>query len=649
MFRLHFDIETYSEADLTKVGAAVYAEHPSTEVTLLAYAVDDEEVEQVDFTAGDSPEKFLALFNDPSAQLWCWNSVFERTVLDKALGWRADLRRWRCSMVQALSLSLPAALAQAGTAIKLPQDKQKLINGKRLIRKFCQPKRPTKAAPWARCDYLTDPEDWAAFVEYNRMDVEAERAIHHRLAKWPMPDEEWAHWRLDRKVNEAGFPIDMEMVTAAIAVARQNKRALVAEAKAITGLDNPNSVPQLSGWLAAREHPTKDLSKHTVATLLLGELDDDVRRALEIRQQLGKGSLAKFDALERATNADGRLRNCLQFYGAARTGRWAGRVFQPQNLPRGSLDPEELHAAVEALRSGERGFDMDELASCIRPAVRAPEGKLLRVADLANIESRILGWISDCRRMLNVFASGGDIYADFGTELFQCDLSEIDKGRRNYAKPPTLGCGYGLGAKGLVSYAEGMFVTMTLEESQRAVDVFRSTYEEVVRLWRLLEQASMATIRDGRSRRVGRLWFEKDGPFLFMRLPSGRRLAYLHPRVDTVPAPWDSQQQIDQVTYMGTDQYTRQWCRLSTFGGKWVEQACQAISRDLLAHGLAEADAAGFEVVGHTHDELIALSDSDSWLDADVLSWCMVQMPPWGDDKLHLGAEGFNEVIYRKD
>lgn len=645
MFNLHFDIETYSEVDLVGVGTAVYAADPSTEVTLLAYAVDDAEVEVIDFTAGDSPARFLELFQDPEAQLWCWNSVFERTVLEQVLDWTAPIERWRCSMVQAMSLALPASLKQACTAISLPQDKQKLVEGNKLIHLFCKP-RP-KSHKLDRATAETHPEEWSHFVEYNRMDVEAERAIHHRLRKWPMPDLEWHYWRLDRQINEAGFPIDRLLVDNARALAKGNRAGLVSRAKAITDLANPNSITQLTGWLNSRGLHPANLDKHTVATLLQGDLDDEVREVLEIRQQLGKGSLAKFDALHRATCADDRLRNCLQFYGAARTGRWAGRVFQPQNLPRGNLKPAELHEMVEALRGGWADLTMDELSSCIRSAVRAPEGKLLRVADLANIESRILGWISDCARMLDVFASGGDIYADYGTELFQCPLSEIDKDRRNYSKPPTLGCGYGLGAKGLVAYADGMFVTMSLSDAQRAVDVFRATYEEVPRLWRLLERASMATIRDGKARKVGRLRFILEKPFLFMELPSGRRLAYLHPRVEQKEAPWGDL--IDQVTYMGLDQYTKQWCRLDTFGGKWVEQACQAISRDLLACGMAEADRLGFEVVGHTHDELIALTDADDWLDHEVLSHCMVQMPPWGDDSLYLDAEGFSDFIYRKD
>lgn len=645
---VYIDVETYSEVDLTKVGTPVYAGHPSTECLLVSWAVGEGPVQTWDLTADLSPPAALeALVLDQGTLFHAWNAPFEMAIFREVLGFEVPVERWRCDMVHALSLSLPAALTQAGAAISLPQDTQKLLHGKKLIRTFCMPRKPTKARPWSRCTAETDPEGWAEFIEYNRQDVEAERAIHQRLVKWPLPEHELGYWYLDRKINDTGYPIDRELVDNARALAKGNRAELVVEAKALTGLANPNSVPQLMGWLKDRDLEQKNLDKHTVATLLQGELEPDVRRVLEIRQQLGKGSLAKFTALANATSDDDRLRNCLQFMGAARTGRWAGRVFQPHNIPRGSLKPEELHEAVEAIRMGYADLDMDQLASCIRSAVRAPEGQLLRVADLANIESRILGWISDCRRMLQVFASDEDIYKDFASELFRVAVARITKEQRNYAKPPTLGCGYGLGAKGLVAYAAGMFVEMTLEQAQQAVDAFRGAYPEVVTLWRNLERASMATVRDGKTREVGRLRFVLERPFLFMALPSGRRLAYLHPRVEKVEAPWGDV--IDQVTYMGLDQYTRQWCRQSTFGGRWVEQACQAISRDLLAYGLAEADGMGFEVVGHTHDEIIALTDADDWRDHEVLADCMVRMPPWGDEKLFLDAEGFSEVIYRKD
>ena len=652
---VHIDVEVYSEVNLAQVGTPVYAAHPSTEVLAVSWAVDEGPVVTWEPRRDpDTPDALLALLEDDAVLVHAFNMAFEAAIFRGVLGLEIPLTRQRCTMVLGLSLSLPASLEKMGSAIGLPLEKAKLINGKRLIRMFCQPRKPTQKKPWPRCTADTDPEAWAEFLTYNRQDVVAERAIHQRLAKWDLSADAWADWRLDQTLNARGLPIDQTLVDNARRVADANKRRLLDEARTLTGLENPNSVPQLLAWLQTQGLTLNNLNKHTVASLLQTDLQTDpqtnltdtVRQVLEIRQQLGKGSLAKFEALARATSADGRLRNSLQFYGAARTGRWAGRVFQPQNLPRGHLNAAELHDTVAALRQGTAAPSMDALASCIRAAVRAPDGQRLTVADLANVESRIVAWLADCRYLLDVFAAGEDFYRHFAAELFQCPLAEVDRAQRNTAKPPALGCPYGLGAQGLKTYAEGMFVSLTPDQAQHAVDVFRRTCHEVVTLWRRLERAAMATIADGRTRTVGRLRFVYDTPFLFLVLPSGRKLAYLHPRVEKQPAPWG--ELIDQVTYMGTDQYTRQWTRLNTFGGKWVEQACQAISRDLLAHGMAEAERLGIAVVGHTHDELIALTDEHDWRDAEVLSHCMTRTPHWADETLYLAADGFEDVIYRK-
>lgn len=647
------DVETYSEVDLIKVGTPVYSRHPSTEVLMVAWATDGEEIQFHDFTADMGiPTSLQALIDDDTVTFSAWNAVFEIELLKHVLKIEIPLHRWRCSMVHALSLSLPGSLAAAGSALQLPDELLKMTQGKTLIRQFCMPRKPTKAKPYVRATGESDPEDWQTFCDYNKRDVETERAIFRRLRRWQVPADEWAHWRLDRKINDTGLPIDRVLVTAAIAAAGKNFNEMEGKARLITGLSNPNSPSQLRDWLEAEQGiELPDMTKATVAMALTDEgISDSARAVLEIRQEMGKTSVKKFDALERATNEDGRLRHCLQFYGASRTGRWAGRTFQPQNIPRGNVKSvEQLRDLVESVRSGQQ-VGMDKLASCIRSAVRAPEGQLLRVSDLANIESRILGWISNSKRMLQTFATDRDIYKDFGTELFRVAYEELTKEQRNYSKPPTLGCGYGLGARGLVAYADGMGQQMDLSQAQEAVDVFREVYWEVPRLWRKLEEATFQITEDRQGEvKVGRLTFEYDKPFLFMALPSGRRLAYLSPKIEKKPAPWDESQFIDCLTYMGTDQYTRKWTRLSTFGGKWVEQACQAISRDLLANGLREADEIGFEIVGHTHDEIIALSGADDWLDDDVLSWCMYQLPSWGDKHLYLGAEGFSDYLYRKD
>lgn len=648
MGAVYLDIETFSEVDLKKVGTAVYAAHPSTQIVLCSYAIGDGEVHTWDTHDGTPLVGFLSpLVENPEVLFHAHNAYFERLLL-AAAGIEIPVERWRCDMVHAMSLAFPGSLDKLGQAIGLADEQQKIKDGRRLVQKFCKPRTPTATKPHTRCTRDTDPEDWAAFVQYNRQDVIAERAADKRLSPWPMGASEWRYWHMDQKINDTGLPVDRALVDGARHCATLAKTELVAELRALTGLDNPNAVESLRSWVVGRGIAMPDLTKHTVATALEGELPADVRRALELRQQLGRSSVAKFDALERATNDDGRLRGCFQFYGASRTGRWAGRIFQPQNLPRGSLKPDELRAVVEQVRSGRSRVSMDALTSCIRSAIRAPQGKVLRVADLANIESRILGWLAHCDRMLHCFATDRDIYKDYATALLGKDYSEITKSERNYAKPPTLGCGYGLGATGLVAYADGMRVEMSVEQAGEAVDTFRDTYPEIPRLWKRLEAATMELVGERRgSIRVGLLTFTYEAPFLFMVLPSGRRLAYFKPRIEEKLAPWGDM--VENVTYMGVDQVTNKWERVSTFGGKWVEQACQAISRDLLAHGLDEAIKIGFEVLGSTHDEIIAMTDEDDWLDHDVLSHCMTRMPDWGDSDLYLGAEGFSDVIYRKD
>lgn len=649
MRRVFVDVETYSEADLKKVGGARYAEDPSTELLMVAWG-EKGAVAQWDISQGrEGLEPFLSLVHDFNVRLSAWNARFEWAIFKHCLGLELPWARLHCDMAHAMSLGLPGALANAGPALGFDPEQMKMKEGGRLIRKFCQPRKPTKHKPHTRCTHETDPEDWELFCEYNRRDVIAEAKIYGRLRKWPMPDREWEHWMLDQDINQRGVPIDMDLARGALAAYESNLEALTALAKDITGLANPNSVTQLISWLMQRGVKTETLDKESVRDLLeRDDLPEDVRELLLVRKEMAITSPKKFAALLRATSEDGRLRGSLQFYGAARTGRWAGRVFQPQNLPRGSLKAGPMRRVVERVKAG-GGADMEELQSVIRAAVHAPEGKRLVVADLANIESRVLGWVSHDPTLLDIFASGRDPYKDFGTALLRKAEEDITRDERDYCKPPALGCGYGLGWRGLIKYAAGMEVTMTEEQSQHAVDVYRSRYRFVPELWALMERASKELVREGRGEHiVHKVKLLMDGPFLFMELPSGRRLAYQHPRIEMVEAPWG--EDVATLTYMGVDQFTRQWNRLKTFGGKWVEQICQSISRDLLAEGLQNAEAMGFEVVLHTHDEIVALVDEDNWeLDAERLCYAMTRLPAWADDELYLDAEGFEDVIYRKD
>lgn len=452
-------------------------------------------------------------------------------------------------------------------------------------------------------------------------------------------------YELDARINARGLPIDMALVHGAIAAYERNVGSLVAEAQQITGLSNPNSVAQLLDWLRQQGLEAQTLDKAVVRDLLLTELAPPVRRLLEIRQLLGMTSVKKYHALRDRTSADGRLRDTLQYLGAGRTGRWAGRGLQLQNLPRGTLNLQQMHLAVERLRAG-GDASMEELQSCIRASVRAPDGCLIAAADLASIESRVVAWLAEEETMLAVFKEGRDTYLDYGQQLLGKPETEITKAERTYCKPVVLGGAYQMGGSGLVAYAQGMGVEMSEEEAQDAVAAFRARYNGLPRLWSRLDEAAREVVVDGGRKEVGRLAFEMDPPWLFMVLPSGRRLAYLHPRIQMQQAPWGDD--VPTMTYMGLNQFTKKWERQSTFGGRWTEQACQAVARDVLLDGLLHADAMGFELIGSVHDELLALVGDDNWLCHESLAHCMTRLPEWADSTLYLDAEGFSDRFYHK-
>jgi len=646
---LWLDLETYCPTELKGTTTDVYVADPGFRITVAAWFVEgvmhswDESVDE------GPPGELVRLLSDERYRLHSWNCRFERLCIRAAWGIDVPRERWHDDMIHAMSLALPASLAQCGAALGFPPEDMKNPEGTRLITKFAKPRTPTKNKPWTRNTYETDPEDWQKFVDYCRQDVVAEMKIYRRLRKWPMPEHEWAMWRLDQRINDRGIPIDMALVERAYEQVGRNKDYHFEAMKAATHLHNPNSVAQLRSWLDQRGIQTENLDKQTVSALLKrDDLEPGVREVLEHRQALGVTSVTKYAALRRAVSSDGRLRGTLQFMGASRTGRWAGRIYQPHNLPRGSRKPHELHDLVAGIREG-GDVSMHDLQDALRAAIRAPEGQVLLVADLANIESRITGWISDDPTMLKVFAEGRDIYKDYGQALLGKPETEITKAERNYCKPPSLAAAFGLGARGLVAYADAMGVAMDQEAAQVAVDAFRSRYSEVPRLWKKLEGATMRLVREAKPAaiRVGRLTFEYDRPWLFMGLPSGRRVAYLQPRIEMKEAPWGDD--VETLTYMGMNQYTRKWERLSCFGGRWVEQACQSIARDVLAEGIKRADDAGLEVVASVHDEIIALADEDDWRCVEVLVSCMAARPEWADEDLYLDAEGFTDVIYRKD
>lgn len=711
--KLHHDHETYSELDLTEVGVAVYSRHPSTEILMTSYAFDDGPVKQWVPAEGEPmPRDLREGLTDPEVIKFAWNKSFEWNIWKNVEGIEIPHNQWRDPMVLAFGLSLPGQLEKAGKVVELPEDKQKVARGKALVRKFCGPRTPTKAKPWRRSSIVTDPEEWEEFLFYNRQDVEAERAIWRRIRRWDMSPQEWELWFLDQEINEAGIPINLRVVENAIRVYHVVVEKRLAEMRELTGLENPNSGKQLLPWLRDHGYPFFDLRKGHVQRAIdgvkaelakyesegtvhfgVGSLTNEERRhltsvrqpitrelldVLELRQEVSKSSVKKYNALWVASNHDeGVLRNAFQFAGAGRTWRWSARKYQPQNLARPVpyLEaPEAQAAAVRHLEfldaeAIELIYDkpMDLLSTCVRPVVQAPEGQVFDDSDLNAIENRVLGWLSGDRKILRVFELGRDPYVDFSTYMFGGTYAERwaeykggNKSKRTTSKPAVLGCGYMLGpgeeienedtgeieATGLLGYAWNMGVKLTPEQSKTAVKVFRSTYTDVVEFWRAIDKAARRCIRTKALQRVGHITFDISGPFMRMGLPSGRHLHYCRPRIQDAKTPWGEVR--PTITYEGLNDKNH-WARVKTHPGKLTENADQAVSRDLLAHGMKLAKKRGLDIRLHVHDQLVTLSREDAGeRNLKILEEAMSEPPPWARD-LPLAAKGMVSKIFIKD
>lgn len=685
----HIDYETFSEANLPKTGASVYARHPSTEILMLAYGWSDGPVKQwVPATGEPMPDDLKAALNDPFVTLAAWNAPFEMAITEHVLGIHIPVWRWLDVMALAYSLSLPGKLSKCGEVIGLPEDKRKQARGTALITRFCKPRKPTKNKPWTRATPETDPAEWQEFLEYNIRDVEAEREIYRRLKRYQMPDHEWRLWHLDQKINNAGIPINLNAVRNAYEIAQETIEQDLAEMRELTGLANPNSNVQILPWLRANGYPYLDLKKGHIERAhkqvleeqeagiadLLG-VGEDLARVLELRLRVSKASVKKLPALILATDEDGGLRGCHQFAGAGRTWRWSGRRFQPQNLPKPAKYLEgkeaELVADIETMTAQEIeakwGNPMEVLTACVRPMVQAPPGYLLVDADLSAIENVVLGWLARDDKILRVFREGLDPYIDFATDMFRqpydvlwAEFQAGDKSKRTTAKPGVLGCGYMLGkgeprenkqtgeieATGLLGYAWAMGVPLTPEMSALSVDTFREKFKKVKAFWYDLEGAVKRVIQTKRPERCGYLYIDMKGPFMRIRLPSGRHLHYMRPKLVKRKMPWGKIK--TQVTYQNME--NGQWRRVSTHPGKLTENVTQAVARDILAHGMTLADEAGIDIRMHIHDQIVALALAEEAEDQkDEMISLMTTLPPWADDKLPLKAAGLTTPIFIKD
>lgn len=659
------DIETYSPQDITKVGAYRYAQDPEFEVLLLGFALGDaDKVTVLDLTLEPDPGGFLReqlpwLF-DASYTKRAHNAAFEWWCLSEAMGlsWEERtewLQQWECSMIHALYCGLPAQLGALGKALQQPEDALKMKEGKALITYFCKPCKATKANG-GRTRNLPrhDPAKWKLFCKYNGMDVIAERANDRKLAPWPVPEEIMQQWREDVEMNARGVAVDMELVEGALACSALITEEQTAESKTLTGLANPGSRAQLLDWLHNRGVELPGLTKEDVTHALAGELPSDVRRVLELRQQLGKTSNTKYETIAASAGPDHRVRGTLQFYGASRTGRWAGRLLQVQNLPRTYLDHQAEWRSIVKLHDPEALALLtdnvsDTLSQLIRTALVPAKGCTFVDADFSAIEARLIAWLAGEEWVLDVFRTTGKIYEATAARIFGVPFDSIVKGNPNYkyrqrGKVATLALGY-QGGVGAMKRMGGDQLGLDDDGLMDIVRRWRRQNPSICKLWDTMQKAAVHTIRTGRTTvpRVGvtlrkELALGFPFPFLTMQLPSGRKLFYADP--GTTPD--------DRITYKEWD--TGSWREAETYGGKLTENLTQAVGRDCLAFALDNLRRAGYQVVFHVHDEVIielpTTQDAEAALDNVVR--IMSTVPPWAEG-LPLNAAGWHGDFFTKD
>ncbi len=648
MRALSIDIETYSTVDLAKSGVYRYTESLDFAILLFGYSVDGGEVQVVDLTCGETiPPEVVAALTDENVTKWAFNAQFERICLSKWLGMPTgqyhDPKSWRCTMVWSAYMGLPLSLERTGAVLGL--EKQKLTEGKDLIRYFCQPCKPT-AANGGRTRNLPEhaPDKWERFKAYNRRDVETEMAIQEKLAKFPVPDSVWTEYHLDQEINDRGVALDMELVYQAIYMDKHTRSELTRMMRELTELDNPNSVIQMKQWLSEHGLETDTLGKKAVAELLKSA-SEPLGKVLELRQSLAKSSVKKYTAMENAVCADGRARGMFQFYGANRTGRWAGRLIQLQNLPQNHIP--DLEQARSLVRSGnfsalEMLYDSvpNVLSELIRTSFIPKSGCKFIVADFSAIEARVIAWLAGEKWRQDVFESGGDIYCASASQMFHVPVEKngVNAHLRQKGKIAELALGYG-GSVGALKAMGALEMGLEEEELQPLVSAWRSSNPNIVKLWWDIDRAAMKAVKERYTTETHGICFSYQSGMLFINLPSGRRLAYVKPRIG------ENRFGSDCITYEGVGG-TKKWERIDSYGPKFVENIVQAASRDILCYAMRSLDALGFNIVMHVHDEVVIEAPADASVN-DICS-VMGQTPPWAKGLL-LRADGYETCFYKKD
>lgn len=666
---LNIDIETYSDVDIKTAGLYKYAQSPAFEVLLFGYSLNGGPRIVVDLTTGETIHPIvLDLLRNPSCLKLAYNAAFEWYCLSRHLQMSdaetaAWISQWRCTQLHGLYCGYPAGLEAAGKALGLPQDKQKMAAGKALIKYFCVPCTPTKTNG-GRTRNLPhhDPDKWTLFKEYNAQDVVTEMEIGERLSGFPVPAAVQKQWETDQLINLRGVAVDIELVEGALDLDAAARADYLKEAVEISGLNNPNSVGQLAKWIQEETgEEVENLRKDTVSELLGKDLPSSAaRRMLEIRKELGKTSNKKYNALEVAVCADRRVRGLLQFYGANRTGRWAGRIVQPQNLPRTYIDGDLLPLARQLVESRNRnalqmifGSVPDTLSQLIRTALVAAPGRILVDADFSAIEARVIAWLANEEWVLEVFRTHGKIYEATASQLYGVPIERIKKGNeeyslRQYGKAATLALGYQGGSSALIT--AGHLPKDTPEDELLDIrDRWRRSNPAIVRFWYTLDAAARETVDTGRSIPLldGRLVLARESDpaheqdFLTIQLPNGRKLFYAKPHMSTNRFGQPS------IGYWGMDQKSKKWSRLETYGGKLAENITQAVARDCLAEAIDRLEAAGYPVVFHVHDEVVIEAPPEKAQLEEVVK-IMSQVPAWAQG-LPLNAEGWTNEFFKKD
>lgn len=663
MIHLSIDLETYSDVNLKKAGLYRYVQSPAFEILLFAYSFDGAPTQVIDMAQGEEiPMEVIHALTDPQCLKHAYNAAFEWYCLSKYMGAQLPPAQWRDTMLHGLYAGYTAGLDATGRALGIPEDKQKLTTGKALIRYFCVPCKPTKANGGRTRNYPHhDPEKWELFKTYNGQDVVAEMEIERRLSVFPVPDFVQKQWETDLLINARGVAVDMDFCAGALELGETIRAKLTDEAVQLSGLQNPNSVKQLARWLSAETgDDITTLRKETIKELLGRDNADHVQRMLEIRQELGKTSTKKYDAIEAAVCDDGRVRGLLQFYGANRTGRWAGRLVQVQNLPRTYTEPLEFARELvkgrklDALRTV-YGSPNDTLSQLIRTAFVAAPGNVLIDADFSAIEARVISWLADEEWRLEVFRTHGKIYEASASQMFGVPLERIKKGNPEYSlrqrgKVAELALGYQGGVPAMRQMDTGkLLADLPDEEIKDIVDKWRNTNPKIRNLWYSFNDAAIRVIQNGGSLRVRCCTFAREcdcirgTTCMTISLPSGRKLYYVEPAVGE--NRWGG----PSITYMGVNDKNK-WGRIETYGGKLVENVVQAIARDCLAQAIEHLEAAGLPVVFHIHDEVVidtaAFDTNDAMLDKVVK--IMSTPIPWAEG-LPLGADGWVGAFFKKD